>query len=117
MRQFFSFIVFMISVQVLFAQEFPGVLDPPNVLKPVPVEYGNDKRLFQGIPSMTIAPNGRLWATWYSGGTTEGEENYVLLATSGDSGKTWTEPILAVDVPGPVRTYDPSMWTDPDGNV
>jgi predicted neuraminidase len=117
MKQFLFFIVTFVCVQFLFAQEFSGVLDPPVILKPVPTEYGDDKRLFQGIPSMTIAPNGRLWATWYSGGTTEGDENYVLLAASGDFGKTWTEPILAVDVPGPVRTYDPSMWTDPEGNV
>ncbi|MDR1963608.1 MAG: glycoside hydrolase [Planctomycetaceae bacterium] len=117
MRPIFSLIMMIIFVQFNFAQEFHGALDPPSILKPVPDEYGNDKRQFQGIPSMTIAPNGRLWATWYSGGTDEGDENYVLLVTSGDAGKTWTKPILAVDVPGPVRTYDPSMWTDPDGNV
>jgi predicted neuraminidase len=102
---------------ILVAQENADSLLPATVLKPVPPEYRDDKRLFQGIPSMTAAPNGRLWATWYSGGTTEGDENYVLLATSGDAGKTWTEPLLAIDVPGAVRTYDPSMWTDPNGNV
>ncbi|MDR1964815.1 MAG: glycoside hydrolase [Planctomycetaceae bacterium] len=117
MRPIFSLIVMIIFVQFNFAQEFPGVLDAPSILKPVPAEYGNDKRQFQGIPSMTIAPNGRLWATWYSGGTGEGDKNYVLLATSGDAGKTWTEPIFAIDVPGPVRTFDPSMWTDPEGKV
>ncbi|MDR2115427.1 MAG: glycoside hydrolase [Planctomycetaceae bacterium] len=101
----------------LNAQEKGDSLVPATVLRPVPEKYGDEKRQFQGIPSMTIAPNGRLWATWYTGGITEGDENIVLLATSGDSGKTWTKPILAIDIPGPVRAYDPSMWTDPEGNV
>jgi predicted neuraminidase len=114
-----TIIIFCANFPV-FSQESalpPGVLEPASVLKPVPAEYADDQRLFQGIPSMTIAPNGRLWATWYTGGTTEGDENYVLLVSSGDKGKTWTKPLLAVDVPGTVRCYDPSMWTDPEGNV
>ena len=67
---------------------------------------------------MTVAPNGRLWATWYTADVGEGPDNIVVLASSHDGGKTWTKPLLAVDIPNtPIRAYDPSMWTDPEGNV
>ena len=98
--------------------EFPDALAPPSVLSPVPPEYADDQRIFQGIPSMTVAPNGRLWATWYAGSEGEGPDNYVLLVSSGDGGKTWTKPLLAIDIPGTsIRAYDPSIWTDPEGKV
>jgi len=116
------FILFLLSLSLCFrgflaAQDVADSLLPATVLRPLPSKYDDEKRMWQGIPSMTIAPNGRLWATWYSGGTTEGAENYVLLVSSNDKGETWTKPLLAVDVPGPVRCFDPSMWTAPDGNV
>ena len=66
---------------------------PPILMNPGP-EYGDDTRLFQGIPGIERAPNGRLWATWYAGGDTEGPLNYCALATSGDDGKTWSTPTV-----------------------
>ncbi|MCL4693395.1 MAG: glycoside hydrolase [Candidatus Hydrogenedentes bacterium] len=80
-------------------------------------EYGGDTRPFQGIPGIERAANGRLWATWYGGGPTEGPENYCMLATSDDDGKTWSDVVLVVDVPGPVRTFDPCLWHDPEGTL
>ena len=74
-------------------------------------------RQWQGIPGIERAPNGRLWAVWYTGGPGEGHENYVVLATSGDDGATWTDPVLAVAPPGRVRAYDPTLWHDPDGRL
>lgn len=96
-----------------------SALEPPKVLCPVPKEYSDEERIFQGIPSMTQSPGGRLWANWYTGGPTEGHFNYVLLASSDDGGETWTKPILAIDPDGPgqIRAYDPAMWTDPNGTV
>jgi hypothetical protein len=38
-------------------------------------KYRTRHRQFQGIPGVEVAANGRLWATWYSGGTGEGAEN------------------------------------------
>jgi len=72
-------------------------------------------RGYQGIPGIELTPNGRLWATWYSGGVTEGPENFALLVTSPDNGKTWSEPVAVVDPPGNVRAYDPAIWRDPAG--
>jgi predicted neuraminidase len=75
------------------------------------------ERRFQGIPGIACSPKGRLWATWYAGGTGEGPMNYVLVCTSGDDGKTWSEPLFAVDPPGNVRAFDPCLWVDPQGRL
>lgn len=78
-------------------------------------EYADDKRLFQGIPSIERAPGGRLWAAWYSGGQGESCLNYTVLATSGDGGQSWSGPVLVVDPPGYVRAAEPCLWLDPNG--
>ncbi len=92
-------------------------LEAPTVnLRPGP-EYADDARAFQGIPGVERASNGRLWAVWYAGGPGEGGENYVLIATSGDDGRTWSGPKLVIDPPGPVRAYDPCLWRDPSGRL
>lgn len=91
---------------------------PRILLEPGP-EYGDRVRRFQGIPGIERAANGRLWATWYGGGRGEDRYNYVLLATSGDDGRTWTKPLLVVDPDGdgPVRAFDPCLWHDPGGRL
>jgi len=81
-------------------------------------EYADSARMFQGIPGIELAANGRLWATWYGGGVTEDKDNYVLLYTSGDDGKSWQRVlVLDPDGAGPVRPFDPSLWLDPDGTL
>lgn len=78
-----------------------------------------DQRAFTGISSMAVAANGRLWATWYAGPSpAEDENNYVVLSTSADDGKTWKE-LLVVDPDGegPRRTFDPEVWISPDGQL
>ncbi len=76
-------------------------------------------RKFQGIPSMAISYEGRLWATWYAGITPgEDENNYVVVSTSGDDGQSWTEKlIIDPDGKGPIRAFDPELWIDPDGKL
>lgn len=104
------------------AQELPAAADPklveptPN-LSPGP-EYDDSARMYQGIPGIERAPNGRLWATWYGGGVTENKDNYILLSTSGDDGKTWQRAlVIDPDRGGPVRPFDPCLWLDPDGKL
>lgn len=79
------------------------------------LKYMTTSRQFQGIPGIEITPNGRLWATWYAGGIEEGPDNFVLLVSSIDGGKTWSDPLAVVDPPGKVRAYDPTLWIGPDG--
>lgn len=97
--------------------------DDNLALKPVKInftpgsEYWEKSRKWQGIPGIERAPNGRLWATWYTGGRTEDENNHVVLVTSIDDGFTWTEPLLVIDPPGDIRASDPVLWHDPKGQL
>lgn len=90
-------------------------LQAPSLNTGPGVEYSTGRRQWQGIPGIERTPNGRLLATWYSGGDTEGPENYVLLVTSEDDGRSWSDPLLIIDPPTPVRAFDPVLWHAPDG--
>lgn len=81
--------------------------------------YLDGERKWQGMASIAKDDaSGRLFATWYSGGTGEGEFNFVVLYTSDDGGATWTGPALVVDpYMKSVRAFDPNLWTDPEGRV
>lgn len=97
----------------------PASLAPPKHVGPPRLEHAVTERAFQGIPSMAVAPRGRLWATWYAGVTpAEDKNNYVVLATSGDGGMAWKE-ILTIDPDGdgPVRAFDPELWVLPNGHL
>ena len=101
----------------LIHSEDPGLQPPPVILSPAPELYGPQTRVFQGIPGIERASNGRLWATWYGGGPTEGPWNYVMLNTSDDDGVSWTELKVVIDPPGQVRAFDPCLWSDPLGRM
>ena len=94
-------------------------LQPLQHFGPPRADQAVTNRAFTGIPSMAVAPKGRLWATWYAG-VTPGEDanNYVVLSTSSDDGATWQE-VLTVDpdVGGTVRSFDPELWVAPDGRL
>ncbi len=94
----------------------PALIPPPVIMDPGP-EYGPDRRSFQGIPGIERAPSGRLWATWYGGGPTEGPWNYVMLSTSVDDGASWSGLTLVINPPDPVRAFDPCLWMDPRGRL
>ncbi len=78
-----------------------------------------ENRKFQGIPSMAISHEGRLWAVWYAGKTpAEDENNYVVVSTSGDGGKSWTEKFyIDPDGEGPFRAFDSQLWMDSEGTL
>ena len=97
----------------------PDCLAPPQYIGPPQAQHAVTHRAFQGIPSMAVAPGGRLWANWYAGKTpNEDQNNYVVLSTSGDGGATWRE-VLVVDPDGdgPLRAFDPELWMAPDGKL
>ncbi len=79
--------------------------------------YGPDTRRWQGIPTIACARGGRLWASWYSGGEGEGNDNYAVLATSDDGGQRWRDPVALIDPPGKIRAWDPCLWFDPRGRL
>ena len=94
--------------------EDPG-LQAAAVLEQPDANYKIAERGFQGIPGLARAPGGRLWATWYGGGGDEGPDNYVMLVTSRDNGRTWSQFQRVIDPPGLLRTFDPGLWIDPQG--
>ncbi len=92
-------------------------LKPAKVITNPGKKYQTCNREFQGIPGIEITPKGRMWASWYAGGENEGPENFVLLVTSSDSGKNWSEPVMVIDPPGNVRAFDPNVWIDSLGKL
>lgn len=110
------FVVTQTVSPVLAEQSF---LDPPEYIGSPQAGHEITKRAFQGIPSLAITPTGRLWATWYAGKTPgEDANNYVVLSTSGDGGKTWQEVLIVdPDGEGEVRAFDPEVWMGPDGKL
>lgn len=97
----------------------PAVVAPPEHAGPPLRLHAVTNRAFTGIPSLAISAGGRLWATWYAGPSPgEDQNNYVVLSTSGDKGKTWKE-VLTVDpdAGGPRRAFDPELWLAPDGKL
>ena len=113
---------YLILAAVLCGAPVFGAGDTSPVLPPLNAapgpEYADSARMFQGIPTIERAPNGRLWAAWYGGGVTEDKNNYIVLDTSGDNGKSWQRAlILDPDRDGPVRAFDPCLWHDPDGRL
>ena len=92
----------------------------PRLITRPGAEFSHAARKWQGIPSIEVSPGGRLWATWYGGPAGEGEPgNHQLLVTSGDDGRTWSDPV-AVFKPEPVdksRCGDGHLWLDPQGRL
>jgi predicted neuraminidase len=102
------------------ADEFDELAaSPPVVNFQSGPEYADSVRMFQGIPGLERSPGGRLWAVWYGGGVTEDLHNYILVVTSGDDGKTWSNLKFVIDPDGdgPVRAFDPCPWLDPNGRL
>ncbi|MBQ9784364.1 MAG: helix-turn-helix domain-containing protein [Clostridia bacterium] len=78
--------------------------------------FATDRRLWQGIPSIEVTARGRIFLTFYSGGTAEARGNFCVLVKS-DDGVRFTEPIAAAFVEGDARCYDPCLWIDPLGRL
>ncbi|ARN57141.1 sialidase family protein [Sedimentisphaera salicampi] len=116
-----AFVIALLAIFCSVQLAGAGVLRPPEkIIKASSEDYPSLKtRHFQGIPSIAVSPEGRIWVTWYAGPTpAEDENNYAVLATSGDDGNTWEEVMVVdPDGPGQLRAYDPQIWTDPDGKV
>jgi len=127
MRNKVSFFCFSLFIAVacnvysfpLYAQSDESFLKAPQVIHHPDAyyRYSRHTRKFTGIPSIAITNKGRMWATWYAG-VTAGEDlnNYVVVATSTDTGRSWKEVfVVDPDQEGPVRAYDPEIWIAPNG--
>lgn len=79
-------------------------------------QFSAAHRLWQGIPGIEVTKNGRIFSTFYSGGTNEGHLNFVVLEISDDGGNSFSEPIAAA-FKKEGRCYDPVLWIDPTGRL
>ena len=113
---------FALSVLLLVAAsrgEEPLERKPATINLQPGAAYGPAERKYQGIPTLERAANGRLWAAWYAGPVHEDRYNYVVVATSGDDGRTWSDLRMTIDPDGagPVRASDPCLRRDPTGKL
>ncbi|NOR74638.1 MAG: hypothetical protein GQ525_05720 [Draconibacterium sp.] len=103
----------------ILIMSFLGVMFLSCTTKAPIQEHNLSSRKFQGIPSMAVSNEGRIWAVWYAGKTpAEDENNYVVVSTSGYGGKSWTEKFyIDPDGEGPFRAFDSELWMDPEGTL
>ncbi|MBQ5648732.1 MAG: exo-alpha-sialidase, partial [Clostridia bacterium] len=78
--------------------------------------YSEEKRLWQGIPSIEYTENGTTFVCFYSGETTETLGNYVLLYKSKD-GVNFNQPIAIALPEEGYRCFDSTLWIDPMGRL
>lgn len=93
----------------------PEVIVDPEVIFAQDSPYLRQNRQWQGIPGIERTAPDSLWASWYSGGKSEGSENYAIVSRSSDNGQTWT-PVLVVDDYFS-RIFDPCLWKDTQGRL
>ena len=78
--------------------------------------YSEEKRYFQGCPTIARSRGGILYAAWYTGGTKEPSPfNCNIMVKSCDNGNSWSDVILAIDsIPeAKIRAIDIQLWIDP----
>lgn len=77
--------------------------------------FDSDYRIWQGIPSIEVTKKGRIFVTFYSGGTKEEYGNFAFVVKC-DDGKNFSEPIVSAYKDG-YRCFDPCLWIDPLGRL
>ena len=103
-----------LAAVVAFALPIAAVVMPPDAA------HAPETRTHEGIPSFAAShTSGRMWVTWYASPTGgEDSNNYLVLATSMDDGKSWREVLVYdPDGEGPLRAFDPEIWVAPDGRL
>ncbi|MBQ8559712.1 MAG: discoidin domain-containing protein [Tyzzerella sp.] len=95
----------------------PSLTTSAEIINNPGAEYSPDARNWQGCPSIAVTENGRLWATWFTGGKTElATGNCAVLIYSDDKGETWVDPAVAVVHPDiAAQVTKPQIWIIPDG--
>jgi hypothetical protein len=120
MRIFNSTLLALVFTANIHAADLPDLaLQPAQVITEPGPNHVKSSRGAQGVPAIERTAKGRLWAAWYAGKSPRGVESsssFVVLATSGDDGATWTEK-LVLQAPRLCHTYDPCLWIDPAGKL
>lgn len=80
--------------------------------------YSDSERLWQGIPTIEKIPDGSIYVSFYSGGKTEENGNFVLLVKRNNKEDSFSKPFLAIVPPTEnTRCFDPCLWIDDRGRL
>ena len=97
----------------------PSVSEPAQIIKNPQGELSSKEQSWLGCPTIERSSEGRLWASWFTGGARElGTGNYATISYSDNDGVTWHHASYVVRHPNTaVQVTKPEFWTDPDGNL
>jgi hypothetical protein len=72
---------------------------------------------YQGIPTI-VYKNGILFAAWDVGNSGEELNQYIIVSSSKDMGKTWEEnKLIIAPLQYGIRHFDSSLWLDKYNNI
>ena len=96
-----------------------SALLPANVyVAPKEERFQDTFRRWQGIPSVEVTPNGRVFVDFFSGQGAEIGGNFLVLCQSDDGGSSFQSCVTVVEHPDPeCRIYDPCIWLTPKGEL
>lgn len=100
--------------------EMPSLTTGANVLTaPQGANYSPSEQNWLGCPTLEITDQGRIWASWFTGGEWElSTGNFALVSYSDDGAQSWNHAAYAVEHPDKaVQVTKPEFWTDPDGRL
>ncbi len=84
-----------------------GVIDPEN---------GNVIRDGGILPSIAVAPDGKLYLAWQDARFSSGARDGIALSSSTDGGLTWSTPVQVNGAPA-VQAFTPTVAVDAGGFV
>lgn len=115
--RYYSTYCFLLSCQLSVLAVAAPSWNPPHIARPTDDSYRSvETRAYQAVPAIAVSESGRIWVTWHAGPTGgEDSNNYVVVATSGDNGRTWGE-VLSISHPD-VRIANGTLWIDPQGRM
>jgi len=80
--------------------------------------FAERRQTWQGIPGLERTAKGRVFSSWFTGGSKEpSPENIVLFCYSDDQAKTFTHPQIMAEPKNGTRCFDPTLWIDPKGRL
>ncbi len=87
-------------------------------LSPGPEWVDGERAKGQGVPTIERTPEGRLWVAFRTEYSRPQLERSIVLITSDDDGRTWSDPKVVIHENGnEVSAFDPALWHDPDGRL
>lgn len=91
-----------------------------NIKTGVAEEYAEERRAWQGAPSIARTDGGRLYVGFMSGGIYEPDpRNHCLLVYSDDGGDLWQGPILSIESKPEerLRVFEIELWKAPGNEL